>query len=156
MRARPRNGGAFDRDAVSLSAGLEGGVDDMTQQQFGEECDINTIVRRFKLTGEMPVGVRPPVFGDFTEVMDFQTAMTAVREAQEAFNALPAEVRYEFHNDPQRFVEFSSDVKNLPRLRELGLAVPEAVPEPPPEPLRVTVVDPAPASSSSPPAQSIT
>lgn len=158
MRMRSRGLFRYDGDAASAATGLPAGDDGMTQQQFAEECDINTIVRRFKLTGEMPVGVRPPVFGDFTDVMDFQTAMEAVVKAREAFDALPAEVRYEFHNDPQRFVEFSSDQKNLPRLRELGLAVPEPVPEPPAPPLLVQVVEASPSSptGSTAPAQSIT
>lgn len=110
-----------------------------TSQQFKDECDINTIVRRFNLTGQMPSDVRAPQYGDFEDVVDYQTALNAVIAAQGSFNALPADVRSRFSNDPGLFVDFCSDPENLPELRKLGLAVPEAaVPSPPSSP------DPAP------------
>lgn len=98
-----------------------------TQQCFAEEVDINTIVRRFGVTGKLPESTRAPTYGDFTEVGDFRSAMNAVRMATESFMAMPAEVRAEFGNDTQRFVEFCSDERNFDRMGALGLVSPEAV-----------------------------
>jgi len=92
-----------------------------TQQQFKEECDINTIVRRFGLTGKLPDNVRVPVSGDFTGVTDFQTAMNSVRRATEDFMALPADLRKRFGNDPQLLMEFMADPNNREDAVKLGL-----------------------------------
>lgn len=96
-----------------------------TQQQFREEADINTIVRRFKVTGLAPQGVRVPQYGDFTAAVDFRQSMDAIRAAQISFMAMPAKVRERFGNDPQSFLEFCSDANNLDEMRKLGLAVPK-------------------------------
>ena len=110
--------------ARSTAFGATG--EDLTQQSFKEDCDINTIVRRFGLTGQLPQDVRAPTYGDFTAVTDFHSAMNALREAQEAFMLMPAEVRERFRNDPGAFVDFCSDPANAEEARKLGLVdVPE-------------------------------
>lgn len=97
-----------------------------TQQHFKDECDINEIVRRFGLTGELPENVRLPVSGDFTGVTDFQSAMNMVVEAQDAFMQFPAEIRAQFKNDPQQMISFIEDAKNRDAAIEMGL-----IPRPP-------------------------
>lgn len=107
----------YDTDAVSAETAHDCNFDpdtgeelpSMTQQQFKEECDINEIVRRFGLTGQMPDDVRIPVSGDFTGISDFKQAMDAVVSAQEEFMRLPAELRERFRNDPQELIAFVSD-----------------------------------------------
>lgn len=93
----------------------------LTQQQFKEECDINEIVRRFGLTGEMPSDLRMPVSGDFTGVTDFHTAMNLVRQAEEEFMRMPAEVRERFAHDPGKLIAFCEDGSNLEEAIKLGL-----------------------------------
>lgn len=120
-----RTGYNYDRDAASDEVALfcppeEG----MTQQQFAEEVDINTIVRRFGLTGELPQNPRPPLIGDFSGITDFKSAMDAVVNAQEGFMEFPAELRAKFDNDPQRMLEFVSDAKNKDKALEMGLIAP--------------------------------
>lgn len=119
---------AYDSDAVSEATALVCETPSMTQQQFKEECDINTIATRFGISGELPVNGRVATFGDFESVNDFHSAMTAIREAEEAFMQLPGLVRERFGQDPQKFVEFCSDSRNLEEIRKLGLAPP--APEP--------------------------
>lgn len=111
----------YDMDEVSQATGLECTDPSMAQQQFVEECDINTIVERFGLNGEMPSNVKAPVYGDFTLVKDFQSAMEAVRAAQESFETLPAKVRARFSHNPQEFLEFCSDESNRAEAEALGL-----------------------------------
>lgn len=115
----------YDRDKVSRETSYVSDEPSMTVQSSKDECDINTIVKRFGLTGTMPAAMIPPSYADYEGIFDFHTAMNAVREAGESFMLMPADVRAEFQNDPQRFLAFCSDSKNLPRMRELGLAIPE-------------------------------
>lgn len=112
----------YDADKVSLETGLSIDEDEsVTQQQFKEECDINEIVRRFGLTGELPENVRMPVSGDFTGVSDFTSAMQMIQQAEEAFMQFPGEVRARFQNDPSRMIAFLEDGANMKEAQELGL-----------------------------------
>lgn len=114
----------------------------MTRQEFADECDINSIMKRYEGSWPPP-SMRPPMYVDFTAVpSDLQGALNMQMAASEAFMQLPASVRKEFDNDAVRFVEYAADRDNLPQLREWGLAAPEKVPDPP---TRVEVVNPAPA-----------
>lgn len=119
-----------------------------TRQEFAEECDINTIMERYEATGVIShVNHAEPMYLDTTIYPDLRGALDAFRDATQSFNALPAKVRKEFDNDPQKFVDFASDPANLKQMREWGLAAPEAVPEPP---IRVEVTN-APAESAAAP-----
>lgn len=99
----------------------------LTVQADAEDADINTIVRRFHLTGSMPQGLRPPTYADFDEVFDFHSAQIAVARATEMFMAMPADVRSRFSNDPQIFLDFAENPDNIDDLRAMGLAVPKEV-----------------------------
>lgn len=101
----------------------------LAQQSFKDEVDINLLLEKFKVTGQLPPGVRLPQYGDFTGVSDYASAMKVVLRAQDDFMKLPAEIRSRFGNDPQAFLDFCSDKENLPELRRMGLA-PEAVVDP--------------------------
>jgi len=123
------------------------GMDDWgpgkTIQSSKDEADINTIVKRFGLTGQLPQNVRVPLNADFDGVFDFQTAMNTINDAQRAFMAMPAEVRKRFGNDPGEFVDFVSDPKNQEEAVKLGIALPVVVEENPP-PVEVRIVNPDP------------
>jgi len=120
----------------------------LTRQEFAEECDINTIMARYEAGGAVShVNKNAPVYLDTTLYPGLQASMDAFREASESFAALPAKVRREFDNDPQKFVDFAVDPENLGRMRDWGLAEPEAAPQ---EPMAVRVVDPAPPANGAP------
>lgn len=119
----------YDMDEASNEAGLACPPEESkTQQSFKEECDINEIVRRFGLTGELPDDFRPPMVGDFTEVMDYKSALNAVIAADEAFMQMPGELRARFDNDPQKLLVFLEDGKNRDEAVKLGLLNPAAPP----------------------------
>lgn len=132
-----RNPYNYDRNKASISSGLSCSDLSRTDQSFAEECDINTIVRNFGVTGQLPDNIRTPLEGDFTTVVDYQSALNMVLEADAAFAAMPSSVRERFANDPARFVEFCSDPANLEEARKLGIANPAISP---PEPVSVRVV----------------
>lgn len=112
----------YDVRAASRESGVDcSESEDFTKQEFRDEVDINTILRRFNVTGQLPQGVRMPTYGDFTQVGDFQQALAAIETARESFMQLPADVRRRFDNDPGAFVDFASDARNLEEARKLGL-----------------------------------
>lgn len=112
----------YSFDVVSKETGLFCPEESLAVQAAAEECDINTIVRRFGLTGELPAAAESPGFyGDFTGATDFMGAMLAVRKAEERFAALPASMRARFGNDPGQLLEFLDSRENLEEARKLGL-----------------------------------
>lgn len=115
----------YDRDAASEAVGLSCPGPSMTQQSFKEECDINTIVKRFGVTGQLPAPVAMPSYSDFSEVVDYQTALNAIRRSGEAFMGLPSGVRERFQNDPQQLLVFLGDEANRPEAEKLGLVSPK-------------------------------
>lgn len=114
----------YDMNAAGDESGLMCLDESLAIQSAKDECDINTIVRRFGLTGELPNDVKVPMSGDYTDVVDYQTAMNVVIAADRAFMEFPAEVRARFSNDPQKLLEFVQDRGNLEEARKLGLAMP--------------------------------
>ena len=129
----------YDMDAVSRETGLSCEDESLTVQSAKEEADINTIVRRFGLTGELPGDVDMPQSGDYSGVGDFHSAMNVVRKAQEEFLRVPAEIRARFQNDPQVFSSFFNDPVNQDEAIRLGLATRKPAPVTP-EPMLVKVV----------------
>lgn len=119
-----------DHDVESLMTGLECLDVSRAVQSSRDEVDINTIVRRFGLTGQLPHDLAVPQFADFDEVHDFHSAMNLIGQARDSFMAMPADVRERFDNDPQGLVAFVSDPANLEEMRKLGIAVPKAVDDP--------------------------
>lgn len=117
----------YDMNQAGDESGLKCEDPSLTKQSFLEESDINTIVRKFGVTGDMPSNVRMPTYGDFTTVHDFKSAMDSIALANESFDQMPAEVRARFHNDPQEFLQFCSDENNRQEAERLGLVSAEAL-----------------------------
>jgi phage internal scaffolding protein len=116
---------AYDKfDIQSEKTGLVCLDDSLTQQQFKEEADINTIVNRFLKTGVLPTPNTFPQYVDFEGVFDYQSAMNLVRAADESFMRMDAKVRSRFNNSPQEFLEFFANPENAQEAIRLGLAIP--------------------------------
>jgi phage internal scaffolding protein len=111
----------YDTDAASNESGLACEEPSLAQQHFKEECDINTILERFNITGMLPQSSLSPRYGDFTGIGDYHTALNRVIAAQDEFEALPAPLRARFDNDPAKLIEFLNDESNRPEAEELGL-----------------------------------
>lgn len=111
----------YDAKAVSDATAIDTGSVSLVQQQFGDEVDINTIVRRFGLTREMPSGVAGGVYGDFTGIEDYDGAVAAIERAHQGFLTLAPSVREQFHNDPGELIRFAQAVPEdefMARFRE--------------------------------------
>lgn len=100
-----------------------------THQSFKAECDINSIMKKFRNGGLIThVNRYEGKYGDFTNVQDYQTSLNQVKAAQDAFASLPSDLRAHFENDPGKFLGFVLDPKNKDKLQEMGLA-PKPLPE---------------------------
>lgn len=111
----------YDMDEISAATGLSCPEPSKAVQSERDECDINTIVQRFGLTGRLPQNVRMPQYGDFEGIADYQGALNAVRAAATGFMAFPADLRARFHNDPGLLIEFVSREENRDEAVRLGL-----------------------------------
>jgi len=130
----------------------------LTKQSFKSQCNIDTILANYKKTGVIThANKTQPQYGDFLQAADYQLYQNKILQAQDAFNSIPSNIRAEFDNDPQKFLEFAQNPENIDAMRELGLAAPEApkpptaaTPAPEPEPSQ----EPAPAAPAPSPALS--
>lgn len=147
-----RNAFNYDKRENSLASALvipdDPEVEQLTKQEFKEECDINVLLRRFAITGQMPKNVRMPVYGDFDQINDFHSAVNAIALASEAFEQMPADIRSRFQNDPEAFTAFCLDERNRPEAERWGLVKPPPKVDPPVE---TPAAPNAPASSTAAP-----
>lgn len=66
---------------------------DMTRQEFKEDCDLNSVLRRY---GALPTPVQPTPYGELNTDLDLQTAYEALRAAETAYEGLPLGLRQKF------------------------------------------------------------
>jgi len=111
----------YDRDAATNESGLACEEPSLAQQHYKDECDINTILEKFNITGLMPESPLSPRYGDFTGISDYHTALNRVIAAQDEFEALPAQIRARFDNNPAQLIEFLENSDNRSEAEELGL-----------------------------------
>lgn len=135
--------GSYDAKAVSDACSSPGGGESMTQQHFADDADINTIVRRFGLTGQLPHSVSDGVYADFSGITDYDSALETIERTEARFMRLPAELRDTFRNDPAELVRFAVEHTEAELVEYFGR--PQAVIEPPVVPDQVSAVLPAPA-----------
>lgn len=135
---------SYDRRKASIESGLRCTDESRAVQSSKDECDINTIMRRFGVTGQMPKGVRMPTYADFESAVEFQSAMNAIAMANESFDSMPSEVRDRFHNNPAEFVDFVNNEANRAEAEKFGLLIPQV--------LDLTSGAPEPVVASAPPA----
>lgn len=110
--------------------------DDVTQQHFASECDVNNIMARYGASRILQhFGQYKGNYGDFTDVQDYQTSMNQIVQAQDMFMSLPSKIRNRFGNDPSQFLDFVSDPLNKDEMRSLGL-LKDVVSKEAPEPLK--------------------
>ena len=90
----------------------------MTKQGLEDETNINRLLSRAQRAGTLShLQKYEPMYGEMAD-FDFLTAQLTLRKAQESFDALPSEIRYEFHNSPAEFFKFVNDPENKDKLAE--------------------------------------
>lgn len=94
----------------------------LTKQSDAEACDINNIMAPYaRVNMRELLNENPSQYLDLTDAKTYHESMNVVVQAQEAFFRLPAEIRKQFGNDPENFLEFANDEKNLPKMAAMGL-----------------------------------
>ena len=122
--------GAYDSKALSDATALDTGEATLVQQHFAHEADINTIMQRFGSTGEMPLGPSgPAVYGDFSGITDYESALATVQRVNDSFMQMPPEVRERFRNSPAELIRWAQTAS--PEEVDALSAVPESAPEAP-------------------------
>jgi phage internal scaffolding protein len=108
----------------------------MTKQEFKDQCDINNIIKSYKLTGQiahMAANAAQGMYADLPEPLDFQEAQNILKQATDSFASLPSQIRDRFENSPHLFLTFLNDPNNRDEAIKLGLiAKPAPESEPPP------------------------
>lgn len=100
----------------------------LTQQEFKESCDINNILAKFSVQAQA-LGVDPSllmpqdqgVYGDFSQLDDFQTAQNKIAFLNDQFSNLPSHVRRKFGDNLNNFIAAISDPSRVDELGELGV-----------------------------------
>lgn len=92
----------------------------MTKQDDRNRTDLNSVMRRYMQTGELPVN-GPVSYGDFTKVDSLLDAMIQVDQAEKSFAELPAKVRDLCENDPVKFLAMVETDDGRQALNEAGL-----------------------------------
>jgi phage internal scaffolding protein len=111
----------------------------MVQQHPKEGCDINVLVANYmKMRSAPPIPEHP--FVEMPVGVDMLDMMCQVRRAEEAFAALPSNVRNRVGNRPESLMRFLADPANHDESVKLGLRPPAEAPS---APMRVEVVNPS-------------
>lgn len=114
----------YDHNAASNESGLACQEPTRAQQHHKDECDINVIVKRFGITGKMPVNQSEARYGDFTSADDYHTSLNKIIAAEDDFMALPADIRTQFDNNPADLIQFLNNPANKTEAISLGLLNP--------------------------------
>lgn len=92
-----------------------------TKQSELADCDINNIMARYATTGVIThLQKGEPLYGDFSEVEDYQASLAKVMSAEDRFASLPSELRKKFDYNPQNMIDFILDEKNREECIKLG------------------------------------
>lgn len=115
-------------DAVEQPDGPD---EDLAVQSYKDDSDINVLMRRFGVTGQLPTANILPFYGDFSAATTYQEALNMVLQADQAFDSLPARIRNRFNNDPMQLIRFLENDQNRDEAAELGLTIPRQPEDPP-------------------------
>lgn len=125
------------------------------KQSFAEECDINTIMAKYKKSGLINhVNKHQGNYGELPNSGDYQDSLNAIIMAKESFASLPAAIRNRFANNALEFLKFVENPDNRPEMINLGLTkrTPDDPPDDPETPPATSVPDtPVEPPADSPP-----
>jgi len=124
----------YDTNAASNESSLVCLEPTKAQQHFKDECDINYVLKTFGIEGLAQTQLTPR-YGDFSNVVDYHSALNAVIAAEDEFMALPANIRTRFDNDPAKLIDFLGNDANRLEAESLGLVTKS-------EPVPVGLLDP--------------
>jgi len=93
------------------------------QQQFKQDADLNSIMRKFQKTGAIDhANIHQGSYG-MASPYDLHQAMNLVSNANTLFADLPSTVRNKFRNDPLAFFEYVQNPDNATEAATLGISL---------------------------------
>lgn len=101
---------------------------DMARQEYAKDADINHMLSRFGIVPERGA----PTYGEWDDTIDLQSALTATREAAEAYRNLPPELREKF-NSMEELLTAVDNGSLVIKDEELPKSAAAAPPQPPPQ-----------------------
>lgn len=104
--------------------GLEFHEPSLTQQQFKDECEIESLLRAHNLSQVMGIvnnHGQQPLYGDVSDIPDFHDAQNHVARATEYFEGLPSDVRSRFNNSLSEFLTTLNNPDAREALTEMGV-----------------------------------
>ena len=94
----------------------------MTQTQFKDECNINSIMKKYHQGFAIThLNKQVPEWGDFGGVTNMQDALDLVREGETEFMAMNSSVRAAANHDPVQFIEMMGSDEGQQELHAAGL-----------------------------------
>lgn len=112
----------------SIDVGTVPTGDDMAQQQFKDQSDVNHIMKKYRGLGYSYDQLPEPSGGsyiDLVELPSYEESLKIVIQAEQTFMSLPAELRDRFQNDPNKLIKFLADKNNNDEAIKLGLVNPK-------------------------------
>lgn len=110
----------------TLDVGLLCDDPSLTKQSESAACDINKIMAKYEKSQLIThLNENEAFYADVSQVPDYQGALKIVRDADDMFMSLPADVRSRFDNDPQEYLSFVSNPANKPELIKMGILPPD-------------------------------
>lgn len=104
--------------------GLEFHEPSLTQQQFKDECEIESLLKAHNLSQVMGIvnnHGQQPLYGDVSDIPDFHDAQNHVARATEYFEGLPSDVRSRFNNSLSEFLTTLNNPDAREALTEMGV-----------------------------------
>lgn len=90
-------------------------------KSFAKAADINNIVTKFHKTGLLPETGVQPVYGDVSSVPSLEDVHSVLKKAQDAFQALPSDVRKLMDNNALKMESWLLDPNNRELAEKHGL-----------------------------------
>lgn len=93
-----------------------------TQQQFRDEVNINSIMRKYHSTGQIThLAKSQGQYRDLSNAQDYFDSLNIIQQAEQSFATLPSHVRKKFGNDPAALLEFIHNPDNFEEGVKLGI-----------------------------------
>ena len=97
----------YDVNEASVVSGVECVEPTLARQEFKNDSDLNTMIRRFGVEVAQTPNWRE---FDATVIPDnFMELQAMLKEGVEAFNSLPSDVRAKHENNPEKFLNWVRD-----------------------------------------------
>ncbi len=94
----------------------------LTDQSYKKMCDINSIVANYKKTGVLShQKEKIAQYMDNTEIPSLMEAHELLRDAKDAFLALPSQIRKLMDHDPKNLIGFIQNPENSDLLLKYGI-----------------------------------